>query len=229
MSYSRNDNFIGAIASEVFSLNKLLVLAMLCGSTYAQAQDQTDGINLTTEIVTPVSINCGTALNFGNIDIKAFASLNDQYIFWRPGQTIQGSAVSSAYVAMGGSPTLGECTISNVPDPSSVTVEFSNSTIDITNGQATQAFDLFVRDEVNGNFGSQVTYAIDTDGSTDPSSPTGSSAVMYTAPTTTGGTGTLVFQVGGSLMFDFDYAGQTLSQGDLVGTWTGSATVEVTL
>jgi len=223
MFYS-NYRHTHALVSKTLSVHKILVFTVFFGSTYAQAADETESITLTTQIVTPVSINCGTSLDFGDISILEFNSLDGSFLFHRPGQTLQGSALQSSFVNITTSGQLGECTVSNVPDPSTVSVGFTSSTIDISNSQgSTLPFDLFLRDIENSQFAANVSYTIDSANSVDPTDPaTTNKAVEYTA-------NTLTFQVGGSLEFDFSYNSQNLTQGQLVGAWTGSATVEVTL
>lgn len=228
ITHSKNETHFSANRSRGSLLAPLIVGGLaqliLATNTYAQSAD----LQIRAAFEIPISIDCGTDINGGDVDLLNSAFLAQADAFLRSwtlvpgGSEAGGPPVTSGSLAVS-SALSGTCTVSGVSPEDVITLTTPAEPIELTSTDTDQILlaSVAMKDNDNSN-DVQVTHTMPAAESPDPAQLVTQSpgTVVFSESA-----GTLTVLVG----FNSIELPQNVSPTDLAGSYQGTATVEVSL
>ena len=212
-----------SIATDFFLV--AMLSAVMVGTAAAQSAD----LSVTAEFEIPISVTCNTAINAGNVDILSGDFLSNASSSARSWGMVPGSGgasgelINTSAIAVADAQS-GSCKVSGVSPDSQVTISIGSADLTSVDSDAVLIASPSVKEADNSN-NSVTTHTIPSAGDPDPVGPTDLGSTATGTMVYDESEQTLTFLVG-LMAVEFP---QDSTPAGLIGTYTGSATVEISL
>ena len=206
-----------------------LLITILPNVVVGTAAAQSADLSVTAEFEIPISVTCNTAINAGNVDILSgdfLSNVNSSQRSWGmvPGSGgASGELINTSAIAVSDAQS-GSCKVSGVSPDSQVTISIGSADLTSADSDAVLIASPSVKEADNSN-NSVTTHTIPSAGDPDPVGPTDLGSTAAGTMVYDESEQTLTFLVG-LMAVEFP---QDSTPAGLIGTYTGSATVEISL